>query len=62
MMMERAMVWSTASERDGTGLLLVAKEEISPAGMEPGEQAAPQQLPGERGWAALPFPACQPQN
>lgn len=60
MLMERAMV-CTASERDGTGLLLVAIREISLAGMEPSKQAAPQQLPGERGLGCPPL-CCLPAS
>lgn len=51
----------TASERDGTGLLLVATREISLAGMEPSKQAAPQQLPGERGLGCPPL-CCLPAS
>lgn len=51
------MAWSTANVWDRTGSLPVV---TSPGGMVPSKRAAPQQLP--RAWAALPFPACQPQN
>lgn len=54
------MAWSTAHDGNGTRLLfLIAAGESSPAGTVPGKQAAPWQLPGERGLGCPPLP-CLP--
>lgn len=59
-LLERLMAWSTAHDGNGTRLLfLIAAGESSPAGMVPGKQAAPWQLPGERGLGCPPLP-CLP--